>query len=363
MKDSKKFVIAAGGTGGHLFPGQALAKHLIGQGHACVLMTDARFAPYSKGFGDIEVRTIPTGRPVGNLIKKAIAAVMILMGIMAAMAHLRQLRPAAVIGFGGYPAYPTIMAAILLRIPTIVHEQNILMGRANRRLAKHISAIATTFPQTEKIAPKDQPKVTVTGNPVRPAVAKLYGQGYQPPEGNDKIHLLVFGGSQGAHLFSHLVPEALALLPENLRQRIGVMQQVRQEDMAEAQANYKNCEVEAELAPFFDDMDAKLAKAHLLIVRAGASTCMELAVAGRPAIYVPLPYAMENHQYLNAKYMEKACAGWVMEQGELTAESLAVQLEKLFTQPKLLTQAADAAHAAARPDATGRLTELVIGVA
>lgn len=360
MADYKTFVIAAGGTGGHLFPGQALAHYLIEKGHHVVLMTDKRFAPYSKGFGEVEVKAIPTGRPVGNVIKKAIAAVQVLMGIAVARAHLQRLKPAAVIGFGGYPAYPTLVAAFTLKLPTVVHEQNILMGRANRRLATHISKIATTFPNTQKIQPQDSAKVTVTGNPIRKPVRDLYSNAYEPPKVDAPIHLLVFGGSQGAHIFSEVVPEALGKLPESLRDRLRVTQQVRQEDLTDARARFNALGIEAELAPFFDNMQAKLAKAHLVIGRAGASTCMELAVASRPAIYVPLPYAMENHQYLNAKYMEDAGAGWVIEQKDFTADALAQKLGALLNDTQMLEDTARAAHRIAIPDATEKLAELVL---
>lgn len=357
------FVIAAGGTGGHLFPAQALAGYLTGEGHRVVLMTDKRFASYSAGFGAVEVRTIPSGRMGGGALAKAGAVVNILRGVWAARCHLKELKPAAVVGFGGYPSFPTMQAAQWLGLPTVIHEQNILMGKANRMLAGHVNAIAASFPDMKGLKEEERGKVTLTGNPVRPEVKALSGQEYALPKEGEPFHLLVFGGSQGASIFGTVVPEALGMLPDALRKRVQVTQQCREENLQEVQLEYQALGIAAELHPFIDNMAEKLAEAHLVICRSGASTCAEMTVAGKPAIYVPLPNAAENHQYLNASYLEKHEAGWVMPQDGFTANALSARIESLLTLPQALAKTAERARNLALSGATAKLAGLVMQVA
>lgn len=363
MVEKSTYVIAAGGTGGHLFPAQALARKLLSDGHRVALITDARFEAYSKGFGEVEVYTIPSGRMGGGLAAKLSGVANILRGILAARKALKQLQPSVVIGFGGYPSFPTVQAAHLLNIPTVLHEQNKLLGRANGMLANGASAIAASFPETEGVSAQDQSKITLTGNPVRPEVLALAGQSYQLPEtGEAPYHLLVFGGSQGAAILSEVVPQALALLPESVRGRLKVTQQCREEVLETTAKAYAEVGIEAELKPFFNDMARRLGEAHLVICRAGASTIAEMQAAGRPAIYVPYPHAADNHQALNALYLEDAEAGWVIPQSGLTPTALAARIEPLFALPETLKKVAANARKLAIVDATDRLASLVAQV-
>ncbi len=349
-------LIAAGGTGGHFFPAEALAGELLRRGLRVALMTDARSAGLtSPAFAQAERFVLSGGGLAGRGLLRALKGGLgLLRGIAQARALLKRLRPAAIIGFGGYPSVGPIVAARLFsrRPPVLLHEQNAVLGRANRALLGSADILALGMAQTSRIPPGT--RTEVTGNPVRPALAALSGQGYAPPAGG--INLLVLGGSQGARVFSDIIPAALASLPAALRARLSITQQCRPEDLERVRAAYAAAGLNADLAAFFPDVAARLSAAHLVIARAGASTVAELAVAGRPSILVPLPGAIDDHQSANAAALPGAI---VIAQRDFTAQTLAATLASLLTESTRLAEAAAAAAAAGHPDAAARLADLI----
>jgi UDP-N-acetylglucosamine--N-acetylmuramyl-(pentapeptide) pyrophosphoryl-undecaprenol N-acetylglucosamine transferase len=355
----KRVILAAGGTGGHLFPAEALARALVTRGFKVALVTDKR----GQAFGDkigVELHRIRAGRLGAGLAGKLMGIAELALGTIEAQRLLRQLSPASVIGFGGYPSVPTMLAATRLGLPTMIHEQNALLGRANRLLAPRVARIATSFAATDGIRPEERARVTLTGNPVRPAIAALRGAAYQKPDADRPFRLLVLGGSQGARILSEIVPKALALLPPALKQRLTLAQQARPEDIDGVRAAYAASGIRAELATFFEDVPARLVAAHLAISRAGASSVAELATIGRPAILVPYGHAAEDHQSLNARAFVGSGAAWVMPETEFSAAALAARLTALIADPAALVRAAAAALAEGRPQAGQALAELVI---
>jgi len=353
-------VIAAGGTGGHLFPGQALAQELRRRGRRIALITDERVQRFDRLFPDADIYPVPAATPSGKgAVGLVRAAPAILAGVARSFGILGRVRPAALIGFGGYPTLPPVAAAILRGIPVCVHEQNAVLGRVNRLVAPYVSAIASTFDAPKFLRPKDAGKLVLTGNPVRDAVIAVAGRSYAAPAGQETIHLLVFGGSQGARVMSDVVPDALAQLPEALRRRLSVVQQARAEDMERAAAIYEAAGIDAELSPFFDDMPERLAGAHLVIGRSGASTISELAIVGRPSILVPLPHSLDNDQKANAEKLARTGAAWAIEQKNFTAAALASMLTSLLADPAQLAAAARAAKAQGQPNAVRDLADLV----
>lgn len=357
-------VLAAGGTGGHIFPAEALAEVLMGMGERVVLITDSRFAQFKTGaLSQVEIRTIRAGTVGGSLYKKVKGGVFLLLGIVQARKMLKSLKPKVVVGFGGYPSFPTVYAAPRLDIPSVIHEQNSVLGRANRLLAAKVTRIATSFPDTQMMGQDCGDKITLTGNPVRTSIRALKDVPYASITQDGKMQLLVTGGSLGATVFSEVVPQAIAKLPAALRARIRIDQQCREADIAEVRAFYQALGVNVDLAPFFVDLPARLASAHLVIARAGASTVSELAAAGRPAILVPLPIAMDNHQYYNGSALEAVGGGWVMTQDGFTADSLAARLEAFLTAPATLSKAAENAKLLGSPDAAEKLAALVLQAA
>lgn len=353
-------VIAAGGTGGHLFPGQALAQELRRRRRKVVLITDERVQRFDTLFPGADIFSVPSATPndrgVSGLAKAAPA---ILSGIAQAFGILGRVQPSVVIGFGGYPTLPPIAAAILRRIPTCVHEQNAVLGRVNRLVAPYVHAIASTFAGPKFLRPRDADKIVVTGNPVRDAVMAHAAAPYFAPGAGGRINLLVFGGSQGARVMSDIVPGALARLPEALRARLDVVQQARPEDIDRVRALYSDASIHAELQSFFDDMPARIAAAHLVIGRSGASTVAELSVIGRPSILVPLPHSLDNDQKANAEKLEAAGAGFMIEQKNFTEEALSARLAELLADAATLGNAAKAALAQGAPNAVRRLADLV----
>lgn len=354
-------VLAAGGTGGHIFPAEALAEVFLKKGERVVLVTDRRFANYKSGvLAAVETRTIRAGTIGGAWHKKIIGAAGILLGLAQARGVLKSLKPKAVVGFGGYPSFPTVFSAAGQGIPTLIHEQNSVLGRANRLLAGRVGRIATSFPDTQMMNEKDAHKVSLTGNPVRASVRALRDVPYPVLMQDGKMHILVTGGSQGAAVFSDVVPEAVALLPASLRARVRIDQQCREQELAMVRNRYNELGINADLATFFIDLPARLAASHLVIARSGASTVSELAAAGRPAILVPLPTAMDNHQYYNANAFEDAGGGWVMAQDGFTPAALAARLESFLTAPDALVKAAGAARKLGAYDAAEKLAMLVL---
>lgn len=346
-------VLAAGGTGGHLFPAQALAGVLARRGWNIVVMTDARFANYATQFPGARIATVPSS-PFSSLL----APFKIGAGIVTAFFKLLKLKPAAVIGFGGYPSVPVMLGAVGAGLPTAVIEQNTVMGRANRLVQNRIARVAAAFP-IARFAPKDRAKIVLTGNPLRPEVEALWGAPYEPPHAAGPVRLLVFGGSQGARAFSEIVPAALTRLPHDIKLRLSVVQQCRPEDLQAVKTVYANAEIRAELNSFFADMPRRLAEAHLVIARSGAGTVAELMAIGRPAILVPYPAAMDDHQTDNATLLSRAGAGWLMPQKTLDADSLAQMLIATFRNPSDLAARAEAAHKLAIPHAAENLADMV----
>ena len=363
----RPIVIAAGGTGGHLFPAEALAAELLARGETVALMTDARSAAFeSPAFARAERFVLAGSGLAGHgLLGKLKGAVGLAMGSVSAWKLLRRLNAQAVVGFGGYPSVPPLRAALAMgrrRPVTVIHEQNAVLGRANRLLAPRVDALALSFADTAKVPAGTQKRVV--GNPVRPALAELAGQGYLPPAPDGVIRLLVLGGSLGARVFADVVPDAVARLDSGLRQRLVVTQQCRPEDLERVRAAYDSAGVAAELARFFPDVATRLAMAHLVVARAGASTVAELACAGRPSVLVPLPGAIDNHQLGNARALADFGGAWLMPQGEFTAESLSVRLAGLFNAPATyhdvpLASAAEAAATLGQPRAARALADMV----
>ena len=355
---AKLAVVAAGGTGGHLFPAQALAEVLVTRGWRVVLATDDRAHSLSDSFPaerriPLPAATFKPGDPAGMFR----AGATILRGIAQARAELASLKPAIVVGFGGYPSLPALMAAISQGRRSMIHEQNAVMGRANRLLAPRVTAIACAFPTLLKAPASVQRRAVVVGNPVRPNIQALYDLPYDPP--TDELRLLITGGSQGARLLSERVPQAVAKLPDALRQRLKVQQQTRAESIDFARKTYEAAGIDAEIATFFDGMAPRLGAAHLMIGRSGASTVCEIAIAGRPSILVPLKIALDDDQGQNARLLAEAGGAEVLREDALTADSLAALLQRLLEDPAHLASMAAAAKAVAKPDAADRLADVV----
>ncbi|MGI9520206.1 MAG: undecaprenyldiphospho-muramoylpentapeptide beta-N-acetylglucosaminyltransferase [Hyphomicrobiaceae bacterium] len=357
---ARSIMLAAGGTGGHLFPAFALADELAQRGFAVDLATDARGERFKSEFNGRAIYQIPsattTSRSPVALTKTAFT---LANGVRIAHKILREARPQAVVGFGGYPSFPPIVAAALRSVPTIIHEQNALLGRANRMLAKRVGAIATSFKNVKFIDDELAKKVHLTGNPVRPMVLENAVREYQAPDAFGPIHLLVFGGSQGAKYFADIVPAAVAMLPDALRVRILVMQQCRGEDVERVRAAYADAGVSATCESYFADLPRWMAQSHLVIARGGAATVAELTVIGCPSVLVPYAHSIENDQLENARVLADAGAAWCIEQKSLNSARLADELVSVCEMPGELVSAANAARALGRPHATSHLADVV----
>lgn len=350
-------VLAAGGTGGHLFPAEALSGALMARGHKIVVMTDKRGTGYGDVFPGANIVIVPSAAFSGrSAIGLMMAPFEILAGIAVSFAKLKNLQPSVVVGFGGYPSVPVMLAACLAGIPTAILSPDALLGRANRLLMNYVKAIAANF-KLVRFLPRHPEKIVYTGNPLRPDVIARHAASYDMPTG--AVRLLVFGGSQGARVFSERVPNAIDRLPEPLKSRIEIVQQCRPEDIEGVRRVYDRMKIKAELAPFFKDMPAQIAKAHLVIARSGAGTVSELACIGRPAILVPLPHALDDNQTPNAQALVDVGAGWRLPQKDFTPEKLSQMLIEAFADPAGLAQRAAAALTLAKPDATAKLADLV----
>ena len=357
-------MLAAGGTGGHLFPAFALAEELGRRGFAVELATDMRGDRYGTGFPARAVHRIQSATISGRSpISMAKTGVALARGVKQAYALMGANHPAVVAGFGGYPSFPPMIAARMRGIPTLLHEQNAVLGRANRMLAKRVDLIATSFANVSLVEPGIAGKLRYTGNPVRQAVLDSAAQPYDMPFSNGPFRLLVTGGSQGARYFSDAVPPALALLPSDQRVRLRVVQQAREDDVERTRAAYAACGIQAEIATFFRDLPQRMAASHLVIARAGASTVAELAAIGRPSILVPLPHALDNDQLQNATTLAESGGAWCIEQKLLDSQRLADEIGRLADAPHQLARAAAAAKAEGRPDAVMRLADLVTQLA
>jgi UDP-N-acetylglucosamine--N-acetylmuramyl-(pentapeptide) pyrophosphoryl-undecaprenol N-acetylglucosamine transferase len=356
---SRHYVLAAGGTGGHMIPAHALAEELMRRGHRVALVTDDRGARIPGLFEGVPVHILPAGRLGGGPVGWMSAIRKIFTGRAMASRLYETFEPSAVIGFGGYPALPALMAAQRDRIPTLIHEQNAVLGRVNRIVSGRVDAIATAYPNVQRLGRNREAKTHLVGNPVRDEVLALRDQPYPELTDEGVFRLLVTGGSQGATILSQVVPEALGLLPEHFRRRLQVTQQCRAEDIEGVRARYAALGIAADLATYIPDMPDKLAWTHLVIARAGASTIAELTVAGRPAILIPLPSATDDHQTANALEMAKAGGARTIRQRNFTPVELAKQMQKLGLEPAALANAASRAWAVGRPNAASDLADLV----
>jgi UDP-N-acetylglucosamine--N-acetylmuramyl-(pentapeptide) pyrophosphoryl-undecaprenol N-acetylglucosamine transferase len=359
---SRLVLLCAGGTGGHLFPAEALASALAKRDVAVDLATDERGAPFARTFPARTVHAIPS-ETVRSRSPLAMAntAWKLTSGTLSAFAMLGRIKPAVVVGFGGYPTVPPLLAAAWRRIPTLVHEQNAVMGRANRMLAPRVTRIATGFPQVQLLDDRYRRKLVHTGNPVRPAVLDAARTPLPPLDG--KLRLLVFGGSQGARVMSDIVPPAVAALDPSLRGRLTIVQQARDEDIERVSRTYCDLGIEAEVAPFFRDLPRRMAAAHLVIARGGASTVAELAAIGRASILVPLPGSLDQDQAANSRALAATGGAKVVMQPDFTPDNLAVDLTAMLADPGGLIRAGEAARRAGTSDAAERLADLVVALA
>ena len=357
------FVLAAGGTGGHMIPAHALAAELRRRGHGVLLITDDRGARFPGLFDKVPIHILPAGRlgggPIGWL--KALNAVV--RGRAEAKNIYRQHRPDAVVGFGGYPAFPALLAASALHIPTLLHEQNAVLGRVNRLLAGDAVAIGTAYEEVERLKPRYRGKAVVIGNPVRDDIARLGEMPFPDFDEYSPFKILVTGGSQGATVLGEVVPEGLGLLGPSLRHRLQVAQQCRPDDIERVRARYAELGIPAELLTYIEDMGAKYADAHLVIGRAGASTIAELTAAGRPAILIPFAAATDDHQTANAREMTAAGGARTIQQSAFTPDVLARQIEAMAGDPVALNNAAQRALSVGRPHAARDLADLAERVA
>ncbi len=358
---TRHFVLAAGGTGGHLIPAFALATELERRGHHVALITDARGAKLPGKPDSLVTHVLPAGRIGKNPLHWPGGIRAILEGRRMALRLFESFQPSAVVGFGGYPAFPALWAATSAKIPSVIHEQNAVLGRVNRFLASRVDAIATSYSQVDRLADKLANKVHLVGNPVRAEVLALREQPFPPFTEDGLLRVLVTGGSQGASVLSEVVPDGLAMLPPALRSRLQVTQQCRPEDIEAVRARYAGHDIPAELGTYFENMAERLADAHLFIGRAGASTIAELTAVGRPAILVPLPIATDDHQAANTRDVARAGGARMIRQDKFTAAELAKQIQAIAMNPDTLATAAHAAWNCGYPNAVRDLADLVEG--
>ncbi|GGC25515.1 UDP-N-acetylglucosamine--N-acetylmuramyl-(pentapeptide) pyrophosphoryl-undecaprenol N-acetylglucosamine transferase [Novosphingobium marinum] len=359
---SRHYVLAAGGTGGHLIPAFALAAELEQRGHHVALITDERGAAIPGKPASLTAHVLPAGRMQGRNPVNWVKGVRgIMEGRRMALRLFESFEPTAVVGFGGYPALPTLLAARSAKIPSVIHEQNAVLGRVNRFFAGRVDAIATSYAEVNRLKAKHLSRVTLVGNPVRSEVLTLRDQPFPPFTEEGLLRILVTGGSQGARVLSEIVPDGLAMLPPALRARLQVTQQCRPEDIEAVRNRYASHDIPAELGTYFENMAERLADAHLFIGRAGASTIAELTAVGRPAILVPLPIATDDHQAANVREVVAAGGARSIRQHKFTASELAKQIQAMAQHPETLANAAHAAWNCGYPDAASDLADLVEG--
>jgi UDP-N-acetylglucosamine--N-acetylmuramyl-(pentapeptide) pyrophosphoryl-undecaprenol N-acetylglucosamine transferase len=356
---SRHFVLAAGGTGGHLIPAFALAAELHERGHHVALITDDRGAAIPGKPDYLTAHVLPAGRFGKNPLGWIGGARAVFEGRSMALRLFETVAPSAIVGFGGYPALPALLAATAAGLPSVIHEQNAVLGRVNRLLAGRVDGIATSYAKVDRLKAKHAAKVHLTGNPVRAEVLALRAQDFPAFTEESLLRILVTGGSQGARVLSEVVPDGLAMLPPALRQRLQVTQQCRAEDLEAVRERYATHDIPAELGTYFEDMHERLADAHLFIGRAGASTIAELTAVGRPAILVPLPIATDDHQAVNTREMVKAGGARMIRQESFQPKELAKQIQAMAMNPQSLANAAHCAFNCGRPDAAKDLADLV----
>ncbi|MFO1047830.1 MAG: undecaprenyldiphospho-muramoylpentapeptide beta-N-acetylglucosaminyltransferase [Geminicoccaceae bacterium] len=352
---SGTILITAGGTGGHMFPALALGRALRRRGREVALVTDSRGARYVGG--ELPFTVVAAGSPSGRLGERLRGVAQLARGLAQSLLALRRIRPVVAASFGGYASVPAAIAAGLSRVPVLVHEQNAVFGRANRLTARFADVLALSFERTTGL-PAGPVRRLLTGNPTRPEFL-----GTVPAAAAERFRVLVLGGSQGARVFSDVVPAAMALLPAELRTRLSLAQQCRPEDLDRVRAAYAGSDVEVELATFFSDVPERMAGCDLLVSRSGASTVAEVLALGRPSLLVPYLHAADDHQTANAAALAEAGAAVLVPQPELTAERLANELTALMREPARLASMAGRARALAKPDAVDRLVEAVLALA
>jgi len=359
-RQDKNIVLASGGTGGHIFPARALAEELNSRGFNVILMTDGRGEKYDDLFPNTEIRVVKAASPaIGGIFDKIGAVFSIAIGFLQSRRILKRLKPVAVIGFGGYPSMPPAAAAASLHIPLVLHEQNAVLGRVNKLLSGYAKIIATSFDNTESPDDDATAKMMYTGNPVRRAILPLYRKGYEGPGVTGPINILVLGGSQGAKVLSDVVPAALSALPDDLKARLHVTQQCRNEDLQSARDTYDQSNIDADLAAFFEDVADLLDACHLAITRSGASTLSEVTVAGRPALLVPYKHAMDDHQRKNGENAVARGAARLILQDDFVAPEVTRQLVFLLRHPDCLSVMAGAASSLGEIHAAEKLADLV----
>lgn len=353
-------VLAAGGTGGHVYPAEALASEMLKRGYRLALITDRRGDAYGGVLGELETFRVRAGGVAGKSIgARLLSFIEIGIGIFQARAILKRIKPQVVVGFGGYASVPPIVAACLGKYKTAIHEQNAVFGRANRALASRVDRVVTCFEEIEALSKTVSLKTVRSGMPVRSAIFDLRNSKFPNMDSKSSLEILILGGSQGARVLSDVVPAAMGLLPTKLKNRVHITQQCRPEDLDRVKSIYAEAGIDADLSSFFNDVPVRMANAHLIIGRCGASTVAEALVIGRPSIMVPYPYAVDNHQAKNAHAVDEAGAGWLMPESAFTSEALANRLENLLSVPNTLKTAAACARAASRPDAAERLAVIV----
>ncbi|WP_230278889.1 undecaprenyldiphospho-muramoylpentapeptide beta-N-acetylglucosaminyltransferase [Croceicoccus sp. Ery15] len=358
---TRHYILAAGGTGGHMIPAFALASELIARGHKVALVTDTRGEAIPGMPKDMDAFVLPAGRMDGGILGKIRGLNAIRKGRAMALRLIREMEPACVVGFGGYPAMPTLLAAKAANVPFVIHEQNAVLGRVNRYLAGSAAAVATAYERIDRMPAKAAGKIHLVGNPVREEVLALRDQSFPPFLKEGLLRVLVTGGSQGARILSRVVPQGFAALPEDMRRRLQITQQCRPEDIEAVRASYADSGIPAELGTYFEDMAQRLADAHLFVGRAGASTIAELTAVGRPAILIPLAIAMDDHQTANAREMAEAGGARSIAEPDFTPDALAAQLMAMADEPETLANAAHRSWICGRPDAARDLADLVEG--
>lgn len=359
----KVIVLSSGGTGGHMFPADALARDLSSRGYRVALLTDIRGKRFEP-FGDnVPVHVIKSATLGRGMLNKARSVVALARGYFQARCLLKELKPSVVIGFGGYPSFPGVYAAQKMGIPTIIHEQNAVLGKANAMLADGADRIALSWDNSSGMSNEERKRSIVTGNPVRPDIAALYTQPYPVIESDGRLRIFVMGGSLGATIFSDVLPKAFAQLPEDYKKRLSIVQQCRGEDIEDVRAAYRDAGIEADTQIFFSDVANQLKKAHLFIGRSGASTVAEVATAGRPAIFVPYPHHADQQQTRNAETIADMGGAWVMTQSGFTPEALNARIQTFLQTPQILFRAAEAARNSGRPDAARKLGNVVMTLA
>lgn len=361
--EAKQILISAGGTGGHMFPAEALARDLIGRGYRVALATDVRGKQYEPFADGVPTYVLKSGAMKSGVLGKIKAALSLGVGYLQARQLIDKLKPAVVIGFGGYPSFPAVYAAQKKSIPTIIHEQNAILGKANAYLAPKADRIALSWNNVESIDESDAVRSVVTGNPVRPDISALYNKPYPALEQDGPLKILVLGGSQGAKVFGEVLPDMVKQLSSDHKARLDIVQQCIQEDIEQVREQYVEAGVKVELATFFDNVAERLENCHLVIARSGAGTVCEVTTAGRPAIFVPYPWHKDQQQKRNADAVFDAGGAWVMTQDGFTVEALLARIETFLQNPESLFNAAENARSCGKPDAARKLGNLVTALA